>query len=373
MKRAQAYSFIAKVLALKNDANAYNALPAPFPVNENEWQMVVKTASDNLVLPSFYHKLYKAQLLHLLPDELAAWSKSIYQLNLKRNNNILSQSLAVNQLLLQNEIRCIFMKGVANLMGDLYDGAGERMLYDIDILVRPEQLLCAANVLQSSGYHPVKPFNVKSLSSTMHYPLLVREGMVAGVEIHRLPTQYHYTKIMSNDEIFDDSMPAKGYGDFRIMGLRHRVIHNFVHTQLMHDGHYHANIALRDLYDLYLLGDYYPLNLAYESIPRYRGHAGAYLDLMQGVFGVDEAKGQKGLLCGISLRWRHRQVLRLSDYTLRLYHSVIFVCQKYLVLPIRVLWNPVARNYVFTRLLDRQWYATHFRAMKGRISKKRLP
>ena len=370
MTRAQAYSFIAKVLSQKSDPGFGLTISFPPPDNKQAWQMVVKTASDNLVLPAFYHIIHQKRLLHLLPDDLAGWISNIYQLNLERNTKILSESLAVNQLLVQNQLPCIFMKGVANLLDGLYDGAGERMVYDIDILVGQDQMISAAKILESNGYYPIKRFNAKSLASTMHYPLLVREGSVAGVEIHRMPTQYHYMKTISNDEIFNESMVVKMDIECRIMGIRHRIIHNFIHTQLMHNGHNHANIALRDLYDLWLLGHSYPVSQAFDSLLYYRRHASAYLDLMHNVFGEDKSRGHKLPFHGISLRWRHRRVLRMSDSIRRFYHSLFLVLQKYFILPVRILWSPVARNYVFSRLLDRQWYALHYKGMTKIIFKK---
>jgi hypothetical protein len=364
----QAYYILGRVLSLTRFPERTAGIPPLFPKEKNGWNRIVKTGSDNLILPSFYLALEKNNLLEHLPEDLVIYLKEIFSLNQERNEKILAESRSINRELKEEGISCVFMKGVANIMDNLYHDDGERMLYDIDILVEEEKMVAAAQMLENNGYKSVKEFNPHALSSTMHYPLLVKDGNPAGVEIHRMPTQYLYTKLLSVADVFSEQMSSTRFPEIMVMSNRHKVMHNFIHAQLMHNGHYHAGVSIRNLYDLLLLGQRDDLLKTFAGLKRFPKQSFAYLKLMNKVFATDETRNT--LRSGLTVKfflWRHRQVLRMGGKTLHNYHLGLMILQKYLILPVRTLWNPLARNYVFSRLFDRNWYGRHFYAMKRRI------
>jgi hypothetical protein len=363
MTREQSYYLIARVLAL--DFKPDHAVAESLPSRVVQWQSIVQTGSDNFVLPSFYLSLARHHLLDHIPDDLRVYLHNIHELNKERNDRIINQSILIHQWLKEEHIGTVFLKGVANIMDNLYHDDGERMLYDIDILVEEGKMLAAARMLENNGYKPVKEFNPHALSSTMHYPLLVKDGNPAGVEIHRMPTQYHYTKLLSVADVFSEQMSSARFPEIMVMSNRHKVMHNFIHAQLMHNGHYHAGVSLRNLYDLLLLGQREELLKTFTGMKHFRKQFLAYLSLMNKVFDTNETRNT--LRSGPTVRfflWRHHKVLKMKRPILKRYHFFIMAVQKYILLPVRVIWNPMARNYVFSRLAKRSWYKAHFKSIK---------
>ncbi|MFN2396466.1 MAG: nucleotidyltransferase family protein [Bacteroidales bacterium] len=332
-------------------------------------QMLVKTGSDNMILPSFFLALQRHDLLQHLPEDLHKYLQYMLELNRERNSNVISLTGEVKDLMKAANIPCLFMKGTGNILDGLYADPGERMVYDIDMLVPENKMLMAAKLMEGQGYHTQKKFNPRALESTMHYPILLREDQVAGVEIHRMPVQYLYRKSFRAEGIFENAVESNAEKGFLLMNHSHRIIHNFLHAQLMHSGHYNARVSLRDLYDLLLLSQKEDVRRIFDSFGHYRSKSTAYLKLMHKVFGLEMSSELSRSSKGNFFLWRHERVMKMGGKQLKWQLITIMALQKYAVLPARVLWNRQARNYVFSRLLDPAWYGRHLKAM-GRIMKK---
>jgi hypothetical protein len=330
---------------------------------EMNWKGFVKLGSDHLVLPALYLNLERKNALHHLPEDLIEYLFNILIMNRERNKKILSQVDYLKELLEPAEIQFIVMKGVGHMLESLYNDIGERMVYDIDILVEKGQMIQAADILQANGFFTQKPFNPHALESTMHYPVLLHEGFVAGFEIHNQPVQYLYeNKFSSVDELFQNG--HKTSGGFLVMSHPEKIIHNFIHSQLMHSGHYHASVTLRDLYDLHLLGLKSDLVDVFRNWGHYPSKTTGYMKLMYKTTGLAVPEEIKSTTEGNLFLKRQEFTLTISGRKLRYYHFAITLFQKYMVLPARILWNKKARNYVFSRLSDKGWYARHFAGIK---------
>ena len=252
----------------------------------------------------------------------------------------------------------------------MYTEPGERMVYDLDVLVPEDKMVTAAQLMEAEGYHTQKKFNPRALESTMHYPILLREDQVAGVEIHRMPVQYLYRKSFHGHTIFENAVESQSEKGFLLMNYSHRIIHNFLHAQLMHSGHYNARVSLRDLYDLLLLSRQADVMETLNRFAHYRSKSTAYLKLMHKVFGLEMPAELKHTRRGNFFLRRHERVMKMGSKQLKWHLVTIMVLQKYVVLPARVLWNRQARNYVFSRLLDPAWYGRHIKAM-GRVVRRK--
>jgi hypothetical protein len=364
VNKKQIYYHISHVLALnikhETAADIFNALPN----KRDDWQKWVQMGSKHLVLQSLYLSLKSNKLLTHLPDDLRGDLEYIHQLNIERNRSISNQAIDIKNQLKGNGIECMFMKGTGNIFDNLYSDIGERMIYDIDILVEEGMMMKAAEILISSGYYTQKRFNPKAYPSTMHYPILLREDYVAGVEIHRLPVQYHYLKALNNGSVFESKKLASSDGGFWVMDDTHKIIHNFMHSQLMHNGHFHADVTLRNLYDLLLLSQREDLVKVFNQFNHYRGQSSAYLNLMYDVFGLVKPNSLKKSLKTRFFLYRHNLTLTLSRRNLAIYHFLITAFIKYVALPIRTLFDKNARNYVFSRLGNRHWYRDHINAYR---------
>ncbi len=88
-----------------------------------------------LILTTIYHKFKKFNLLEVFPSDLKDHLENIYELNKKRNQNIIQQAIEINNELAENNIVSLNLKGTANVIDNLYSDTGERMIGDIDLLV----------------------------------------------------------------------------------------------------------------------------------------------------------------------------------------------------------------------------------------------
>ncbi|MFN3554374.1 MAG: nucleotidyltransferase family protein [Bacteroidales bacterium] len=371
MNPLQAYRLAASVLALDFKQAPAVQLAGNMPQSQRQWEQWVYTLSNQLMLPPVYAALQRHGLLKFLPEDLSLYLSEVYLLNQERNQKILGQLEELREILV--DIPFVVMKGTGNMLDGIYNDVGERMVYDIDILVPSDQMVEAAGLLHGQGYHTQKPFNPRAFESTMHYPILLHPGHVAGVEIHRQPVQFLYQKCLPASQVFDTAVPSRKHPGFWVMDMPRRIAHNFIHAQLMHSGHYHARTGLRDLYDLLLLGREVDLEEVFRTWGCYPSASLAWQKLMYRTFGIPEPEPIRRKRGGGGLTRRHEWVMQMGHRKRRLYMIVIMLLQKYIVLPMRVMWNRQARNYVFARLSDRSWYRRHYEGMRRSMGFKSSP
>ncbi len=367
MNKSQTYYFIGRVLSLDFVPGNKIIIASQISDNKVNWPGFVKLGSDKLVLPALYYQLSKHGLTSLMPADLTQYLGEVYQLNQQRNQNVIKLSAFLRDLLQKHGIKTLFMKGTGNILDGLYQDIGVRMVYDVDVLVDESKMLDAANLLIKEGFITQKKFNPRALDSTMHYPILLREDYVAGVEVHCKPAQYHYDKVFNNNRVWAGKKLSEQTPGFFTMDYKSRIVHSFMHAQLMHNGHYHADVSHRDLYDLLLLSQKEDLFNTFIEFDYYTGASIAYLKLMHKVFDLAMPSVLMQNRSGKLFLWRHKKVLQMKTRTLRRYHLLLLFLQKYLILPLRVLVNAKARNYVFARITDVSWYGTHWRLMKRQL------
>jgi hypothetical protein len=371
MNKKDIYYLVSQILSLSVRPNIANELIEMLPKDKNDWENWVQMGNKHLVLQTLYVALKNNKLLQFLPADLVEYLQYIHRLNVERNLKIVLQAKAVKDIFEREGIAHVFMKGTANIVDGLYGDIGERLVYDIDILVDENRMLNAADALIASGYKTQKKFNPKAYPSTMHYPILVKDDCVSGVEIHRLPVQYLYVKRFSAERVFETKRLSKSEENFWVMSDSNRIIHNFMHSQLMHNGHYHADVSLRDLYDLLLLSQRENAAKVFEDFKYYQLKSNAYLNLMHKVFSIPYSSSNKKRRNNSFFRARHYLTVIMSRKQRVLYHFFVASLIKYVVLPFRTIFNTNARNYVFSRLKNPHWYSEHINAYKRKFSKRR--
>jgi len=162
---------------------------------------LVFLCSNELVLPAIYLNFKKNGVLGVLPEELSEQLAYIYDLNKKRNTEILQQVTEINQILNTQQIEPVYLKGTANLLDGLYDDFGERMIGDIDVLVKEHDYLAAAELVMGLGYsYDQKVYD--DITTMKHFPRLFRTGGAADIEIHSVPVNIEYSKQFSSDLLF---------------------------------------------------------------------------------------------------------------------------------------------------------------------------
>ncbi len=252
MNPKQLFYFAGQCLTQSDSPEFRKRIIASFSNSRKFVDDFIQLCDKNLILPTIYFKFNEHKLLEYLPSEVSELLTEIYTSNKRRNAVILKQINEINQNLEQKNILPVYLKGCAHLLDNLYADIGERMIMDIDFLVKEEDFIEAGQVLMELGYK--KQFEQdKHWSEYIHLPAMYRDDYPAAVEIHRLPVGDKYTKLFSPNYGFDQIKMIPGKGNCSVQSDEHQFIQNVIHSQRSHSGYLFKKNYLRDIYDLYLL------------------------------------------------------------------------------------------------------------------------
>ncbi len=287
-----------------------------------DWEQFVKICSDNFVLPSIYIKFRNYNILPYLPFELSEHLKEVYELNRARNNAILEQTKSITTILNEKNIFPLFLKGTGNLLDNIYSDPGERMMIDIDYMIPEDVFLTSAEILKNNGYLSYSDIEILEIWKWKHYPPLYHPAFPASIEIHRVPT--HHKRSWFNQKIINDEKKTVSTlkGCF-VPSYQHKIIHNFIHSQLSHKGYLFGNISLKDIYDLHLLSKHFSLTQTLPKIKK-RKKAIAYFAFARNVFEFDEQFFSKQNLRYQILKRKHKMILNSTLFR-KNYHGLLSI------------------------------------------------
>ncbi len=185
-----------------------------FSLTQNFWDRLVQIGSSQLVLPAIYGSL-KRKNLHLhAPKDLMSYLQKISNLNHERNSAILKQLDFLSKIFNTHQIDYVFLKGAAMLVTKPYDVVNERMIGDIDVLVKEKDIGKTQNLLIKNGFKAVsKDYDfTKNLDFAKHLDRIVHPKYIAAVEIHRKLLDLTLKKPILSADIFKEKVQnAKGY------------------------------------------------------------------------------------------------------------------------------------------------------------------
>jgi hypothetical protein len=352
MNKLQTYSLIGKILALDKIPEHRDAIIKITGKENMNWEKFVLLSDFHLVLQSLFPKIFRHQLLDFFPDDLIIHLHRIYELNAKRNEQILQQISRLNQQFKQAEILPLYMKGAGNLLDNVYSMPGERILHDIDILLPLGKSELAAGLLIDSGYRKNDYNQAGQKKSERHYPILFKPGEPAYVELHFLPVGPQYSKYFDVTQIFANAKPVK---EFLVMSDEHKMIHNFIHAHLDHLSRYYAREYLRNLYDLLVLSFRKDPELVFSDFRHYRRNSTAYLDIFYSAFDMTPSFRKKPWLFLHTYRTRYNMMLRYPKLGI-LTIFIIRVVSGYILKPITALYNKEVRTNLLLKIKDPGWY-----------------
>ena len=174
--------FIGQSLTINHDAKNKVLIEEQLKSKSVDWETVVKVSTAHYVLPALYCNFHKAKFLKYLPQDLVEFMKSITDLNRERNEKLLAQVKELNIYLLGHQIKAIFLKGVSNLIANLYDDIGERMLGDIDFIVSKKDFEKTIHLLKEFGYYQIE-HNLPKFHR--HYPPMIKKDNIGAIEVHK--------------------------------------------------------------------------------------------------------------------------------------------------------------------------------------------
>jgi hypothetical protein len=240
---------IADIISNNSDKDS---LKLKLETHQFDWEKIVPVASSHLVIPLIYCKLKEKELLHLIPEDLKSYLEEITRQNSERNKTILKEVQEISTLLNENKIDHVFLKGAAMLASGIYTNIGERMIGDIDILVHPEQLFDAHELLKRNDYKGIVRNFRQKIIEHRHLARLIPNNKLAAVEIHRKLLRKSGKNQLEPIVVLNNKENANG-----ILAPNHKdlLIHNILSFEINDYGYYYNFLGLRNAYDASILAE----------------------------------------------------------------------------------------------------------------------
>ena len=285
--------FIAKCLTISLEEKNRDEIEIILKKTDLDWDAVVKVSTAHYVFPALYCNLKRADYLKYLPQELVSYMEYIADINRERNKQIILQANELNNVLLANNIRAIFLKGTGNLLAAIYEDIAERMVGDIDFIFSKEDYPKAIVILREFGYSDLKKRKYHSPDLyNKHYRRLKKEKNIAAIEIHskffnrkKFTNEFNYNIIYRNSQILNG---------FRVLSYANKLNLSIIASQILDSGFYYKTMALRNAYDVFLLSKKTKAKAAVNSLDNLTNPLNCFLAACYEIFNnVDSLEYKK--------------------------------------------------------------------------------
>lgn len=206
-----------------------------------DWEALLRLANSEHLAPAVYLSVLNNDKVRDLPWDVAEYLSVIHELNRARNNQLREQLFEYINALNQYDIVPILTKGAVSLATGPERHIGLRMMYDLDLTVRKEEVLLAEKVLGTLGYHSLSGYGWG------------RASACGSIDLHYPPGRYPAYWPDNEDEFRLASISgARLLVPSNMMRAKHSIIHDMVK-----DGAWWLlRVNMRALFDLYELGRY---------------------------------------------------------------------------------------------------------------------
>ena len=346
--------FIATCLTISLEEINRQSIEKQLQSDTIDWDAVVKVSTAHYVFPALYCNLNRSGFLQYLPQELVSYMEHITNLNRERNQQIITQAKDLNTLLLANNITPIFLKGTGNLLADLYEDIGERMVGDIDFIFSKEDYPKAITVLRDNRYSDVGKYEYH-FPAQKHYRRLQKENNIAAVEIHQEILLEKYANEFNYSFVERDSQVINGV---TILSYANKLNLSIIANQINDSGSYYKTMALRNAYDVFLLSKKTNAKDAVNTLDKLNHPLNCFLAACYEVFNnVDSLEYNKTTKTASYLSVFKSQFT--NKHRTRRRHNRI---KSYLFIKVRlnIFYKAILykeyRVWLFNRLTDKNWY-----------------
>lgn len=239
--------FVGKCLTINHEEHNKIIIEEQLKSNTVNWDNVVKVSTAQYVFPALYCNLKRADFLHYLPSDLVEYMQYITDLNRERNKQIIAQAKEINELLLANNITPIFLKGTAFLLQGLYEDIAERMVGDIDFLVKDDDFIKTISTLKDNGYFKFHKNKTDNTILNRHYPKMIKKDRIASIEVHYKMVSRKPFKHFNYNFIKEEVQKTE-----KIQGLsnENNILLTILNAHINDFNDYYKNIKLKSCYDL---------------------------------------------------------------------------------------------------------------------------
>lgn len=321
-------------------------------LNKNDFfERLVKISSKHLIIPSLYASILRKGIVKKFPKDLINYFKEIYEINSNRNKLLLKQINFLGEIFSVNKLDYVFLKGSALLISQPYDVISERMIGDIDILVSPENLNAASDILKKNGFNEVSP--KENLFSDgvflpRHLNRFIHKKYISAVEIHQLAIDKDYVKLIPTDNILKSKLEKNN--NFFIPSKIYMLKHIILNWQYNDYGYRNNMLSLRSVYDTLhfkpkKLNEF--VSYEHKSIKHFYALISIFLNNYPQNF-----RFSKFLFC-----LQHKSVLFNFLYVnfIRLYHLIIVITKRLILLIFNNRYRDnILRNFnlIYKKIID---------------------
>ena len=345
--------FVAKCLTISLEEKNKKLIENQLQSSAINWDNVVKVSTSHYVLPALYCNLKRVDFLKYLPTELVEYMQYFTDLNRERNEQIVIQAKELNQLLLDNNITPIFLKGTCNLVEGLYEDIAERMVGDIDFIFSKQDYPKAIQLLKKDLYiSSIQEDNLSPLEK--HYPRLVKEGQINAIEIHKNLLIDKYSSEFNYNHIKKGIQKING---FNVMGFDHQLLLSIAAIQINDQGFHYKAISLRNAYDVFLLSKKTDAQRAFDQYGSLRNPLNCFLATCHFTFGEinsleydNSDKTENYLRVFNKLLHNHKKRMRFSKRK----DVELFITNRLYIIYKSIL-NKEARRWLINLVTSKEW------------------
>jgi hypothetical protein len=216
--------------------------------------------------------------------------------------------------------------------------------------------------MENAGYLKfADPAGYDDVRKMKHYPRLYHPDFVATIEIHRIPVIEKCESWFSQEIIDSEKKVVESLAGCYVESDHHKIIHNFIHSQISNRGYIFGSVPLKDIYDLYLLSKRFSL---IDTIPQIKAKrkAIAYYAFARSAFELDGQFFPEQNLAYRILLTKHN-LNQHSPLFYQTYRSLVFlyfqIFHQYFGQFIKAFYSKEMRQSLTSRLSNRQWYKKH--------------
>ena len=230
------------VSILFNNSSNFDSL-----IRSVNFEKFTKLTSSHLMLPSLYVNIKEKNIENKIPIEFYNYINEIFILNQERNIELVTEMNEISNVLNSSNLDYSFIKGPAILTTNLFKNRGERMIGDIDILVKKEDSIMAKEILENIGYISKKNKKVFKIEG-IHFDRQINKNKIFAIEIHNQLLKK--SGLINEKKFLKNKLTINGLNVPKISDL---LYHNIYNYQINDFGYNYLNYSFRSYYDTYII------------------------------------------------------------------------------------------------------------------------
>jgi len=243
-------------------------------------ERIVRIAGAHVILPTLHTGLQAIVEQARLPDDMLLFFHEMQDANKRRRAAMAKQLGIISDLFAEHGITAVILKGGCELLAPAYRQPEQRFISDLDLLISPEQLPTASEVLMAAGCIQAEMAEINARTHH-HLPAFLHPEWLVPVELHRGVGQDAGARILTGEQVVANAqtsdLPA-----IRIPSWPDRLTHLVIHAQLSDRGYPDRKIFLRHIVDLFQIAQHLPTEAWQATLEAFtrEGQAPAFRSLL---------------------------------------------------------------------------------------------